>query len=210
MAKQARALQTYDRVLDAAAHEFARYGYAHTNLQRIADRISLTKGALYGHFSNKEELAAALTDHLTRTARPLLEEARAATTPAIERLQDLILRLGKLFETDRRALAALRLQVEAAQATAGTVPLMDDTHAIVRDLVGEVQRTGRWDPSLPTSPLAELIMAAFFGVLWNGIEAGGDRPSPSVAAIWEVLSRALLHVPGDDPRTPSREAGRPT
>ncbi len=67
MPKQARALRTYDRVLDAAAYEFARYGYTNANLQNIADRIRLTKGALYGHFANKEELAAALDHHLSAT-----------------------------------------------------------------------------------------------------------------------------------------------
>src|SRR5262245_30057634 len=115
MAKQARALRTYDRVLDAAAREFAQFGYAQANLQNIADRVGLTKGALYGHFTNKEELAAALTDHLWALTQPVLDDAETSAAPALERLGTLVVTLGELFQKDPRVHAALRLTVEQAR-----------------------------------------------------------------------------------------------
>lgn len=50
-----------DRVLvDAAMDLFASYGYRGTSLSRIARAAGVTKGALYWHFSDKEEFFLAV------------------------------------------------------------------------------------------------------------------------------------------------------
>ncbi|MFJ8885213.1 TetR family transcriptional regulator [Streptomyces sp. NPDC102402] len=195
MPKQARALQTYDRVLDAAAHEFARYGYANANLQNIADRIRLTKGALYGHFATKEDLASALDDHLSSALGNLLTGVRDSPDPAPDRLRTLVLGLGRLFGTDERALAALRLSAESARSAAAAMPLLTETHDLVLQLVRETQAAGRWKTSVPTKPLADLIVAALFGrfLTESGSRSGHDRAGldATVDAMWEVLTQAL-------------------
>ncbi|MFG3631910.1 TetR family transcriptional regulator [Streptomyces huasconensis] len=189
--KQARALRTYDAVLDAAAYEFARYGYANTNLQKIADQIGLTKGALYGHFSNKEELAAVLSAHLAAAVELPLGEAKASTDPAFDRLRTLMLTLGELFQGDVRARAALRLTLETAQASGVTAALLEETHAVVLRLVGEVQQEGRWDASASAKAVTDLLVAAFFGVFWMGSAAERTESGGRVAAMWNVLAHAL-------------------
>src|SRR5579864_5496608 len=50
-----------DQVLvDAAMDLFASYGYRGTSLSRIARAAGVTKGALYWHFSDKEEFFLAV------------------------------------------------------------------------------------------------------------------------------------------------------
>ncbi|MGY1502788.1 TetR family transcriptional regulator [Streptomyces sp. QTS52] len=198
MAKQARALRTYDRVLDAAAEEFARYGYANTNLQRIADRIGLTKGALYGHFTNKEELATALTDQLAGTTGTLLDDARKPSAPVRNRLRALVLALGRLFQTDTRALAALRLEAEAAWAGAAPIPLLVHTHEVVLQLVDDTQREENLNSALQPRPLADLIVATVFGMIWTRYGARRGEPGDLVDAMWNALARTL------DENTPPR------
>ena len=195
MAKQARAMRTYDRVLDAAAEEFARYGYANTNLQKIADRIGVTKGALYGHFASKEELAAALTDHLDGAMEALLTDATKPSTPTLNRLRALVLTLGRLFQTDARALAALRLAVEAAWADSVPIPLLVHTHGVVLQLVGETQEEEHLGTAVSPRPLADLIVAALFGVICT--RYGGERAEPGdlVEAMWNALTHALGATP---------------
>lgn len=192
MAKQARALRTYDRVLDAAAHEFARYGYPNANLQRIADRVDLTKGALYGHFANKQELAAALDHHLSTSLESLLSDAAASPASAFARLHTFTLAAGELFRQDVRALAALRLAFETALSADEPVPLLERTYDVVLHLVGQTQREGQWDVSVPPEPLADLILALLFGALWT--RTGADRAGAD--RMWDVLSRALGKDPG--------------
>jgi AcrR family transcriptional regulator len=49
-------------LIDAAMDLFASYGYRGTSLSRIARAAGVTKGALYWHFSDKEEFFLAVVD----------------------------------------------------------------------------------------------------------------------------------------------------
>lgn len=51
---------TYDKVLSVAMELFGENGFAGTSLQAIADRVGVTKAALYYHFRTKDELLDAL------------------------------------------------------------------------------------------------------------------------------------------------------
>jgi AcrR family transcriptional regulator len=48
--------RTRQRVLDEAQRLFRERGYAATSLEQIAEAAEVTKGAIYGHFSSKEDL----------------------------------------------------------------------------------------------------------------------------------------------------------
>ncbi|MEU9060958.1 helix-turn-helix domain-containing protein, partial [Streptomyces sp. NPDC048430] len=116
MAKQERSRRTYEQFLDAAAEEFAQYGYSDANLQRVVDRTSLTKGALYGHFARKEDLAEALSGHLAAFLDELGE--RCAGRGLVE-LRSMTLEFAREVEADPRVNAGLRLMLDAAQTEPG-------------------------------------------------------------------------------------------
>src|ERR1700728_5385131 len=74
--------RTRERVLAEAERLFRERGYAATSLEQIAEAADVTKGAIYGHFSSKEDLllsaieAAPTRDYgavLNDQARPLRE-----------------------------------------------------------------------------------------------------------------------------------------
>ncbi|WP_243737687.1 TetR/AcrR family transcriptional regulator [Blastococcus xanthinilyticus] len=50
------------RVLDAALELFSEHGFEGTSLQDIADRLGVTKAAVYYHFHTKDELLLALVE----------------------------------------------------------------------------------------------------------------------------------------------------
>ena len=50
---------TTDYILEIAAPIFNKNGYAATSMRDITEATSLTKGAIYGNFKNKEDLAIA-------------------------------------------------------------------------------------------------------------------------------------------------------
>ncbi|MBP8532587.1 TetR/AcrR family transcriptional regulator [Streptomyces sp. MK37H] len=63
--RQARAELTRQRILTAAAHVFAEYGYAAGTTNRIAERARISIGSLYQYYPNKDAiLAELLTRHL--------------------------------------------------------------------------------------------------------------------------------------------------
>lgn len=57
--------ETVSLILDTAQKLFLEKGYEHTTIQDIIDNLGgLTKGAIYHHFSSKEEILNAVTDRL--------------------------------------------------------------------------------------------------------------------------------------------------
>ncbi len=65
--RQVRAELTRERILTAAAHVFAEYGYAAGTTNRIAERARISIGSLYQYFPNKDAiLAELLIQHIDR------------------------------------------------------------------------------------------------------------------------------------------------
>lgn len=65
-----RPSDTKRRIQEVARELFARQGVHRTSLQEIADRLGITKPALYYHFSSREELVRSIVD-------PFLDEEEA-------------------------------------------------------------------------------------------------------------------------------------
>ncbi|MET8685428.1 TetR/AcrR family transcriptional regulator [Streptomyces sp. NPDC004732] len=58
--RQIRAELTRERILDAAAHVFAEYGYAAGTTNRIAERARVSIGSLYQYYPNKDAILVEL------------------------------------------------------------------------------------------------------------------------------------------------------
>ena len=56
MTRQTSKAMTRERLLGEARRLFRERGYAATSLEQIAEAAGVTKGAIYGHFSSKEDL----------------------------------------------------------------------------------------------------------------------------------------------------------
>lgn len=56
------ALKTREAIIDAAIDLFASKGVSSTTLANIASKAGVTRGAVYWHFSNKDDLLDALRD----------------------------------------------------------------------------------------------------------------------------------------------------
>jgi AcrR family transcriptional regulator len=59
---QARTKETQARILDAAQTLFADQGFEKTQLEEVAARAGYTRGAIYAHYSSKEDLFLALME----------------------------------------------------------------------------------------------------------------------------------------------------
>lgn len=62
MLKTRDAKLTREEILQASLDEIHRHGFQSASLTRILERTGLTKGALYHHFRNKNELGYAVID----------------------------------------------------------------------------------------------------------------------------------------------------
>ncbi|MCW7945522.1 TetR family transcriptional regulator [Streptomyces hygroscopicus] len=75
--KRQRRGDTRQRIQDVALELFAEQGYEKTSLREIAERLDVTKAALYYHFKTKEEILVSIFEDLTRPMDELIEWGRA-------------------------------------------------------------------------------------------------------------------------------------
>ena len=67
---------TRSRVQKVALELFAEQGYEKTSLREIAERLGVTKAALYYHFKSKEDIVHSLTDDYFAEIDALLDWAK--------------------------------------------------------------------------------------------------------------------------------------
>ncbi len=67
---------TRSRVQEVALELFAEHGYEKTSLREIAERLGVTKAALYYHFKSKEDIVHSFTDDYFDEIDALLDWAR--------------------------------------------------------------------------------------------------------------------------------------
>lgn len=96
--------RTYYLLLDAAMDEFIERGVAQTTLLQIATRAGLTRGAVYWHFKNKDELIMALWDYVAgeylRQFRHELQHIEPEQ--GVEKFKQLVLMMVTGLAEDRR------------------------------------------------------------------------------------------------------------
>ncbi|MFK8848246.1 TetR/AcrR family transcriptional regulator [Streptomyces sp. Ac-502] len=116
----ARRGNTRQRIQDVALELFAEQGYEKTSLREIAERLDVTKAALYYHFKTKEDIVISLFQDLARPIDELTEWA--AGQP-------------RTLETKHEV---LRRYSEALRSAEPLFRFMQENQATVRDLsIGE-------------------------------------------------------------------------
>ena len=139
--KRQRRGDTRQRIQDVALELFAEQGYEKTSLREIAERLDVTKAALYYHFKTKEEILVSIFEDLSQPIVELIEWGRQQPQ-TLETKQVTIRRYS--------------------EALAGATPLfrfMQDNQGTVKELsIGEMFRSrmmGMRD--ILVDPDAELI-----------------------------------------------------
>ena len=72
-----KAADTRNSILDAAEDVFNDRGYSKTSLNEIALVAGVTRGAIYWHFKNKEDLFNEMCERVRTPMREQLEKAVA-------------------------------------------------------------------------------------------------------------------------------------
>ncbi|GGN40699.1 TetR/AcrR family transcriptional regulator [Streptomyces fuscichromogenes] len=161
---QERAVRTRQQVLDAAAEEFAAHGYLGTTLLDVIRHTGMTKGALYGHFSSKEELAAALIEEAGGELSRRAARAGEPDTAAVRALRETVLDLARHLREDTRARSALRLAVESPHLDRHDLGLVQRICLSLGDAVTKAQAGDASTGGYPPEAVARLLVSVFFGV----------------------------------------------
>jgi TetR/AcrR family transcriptional regulator, transcriptional repressor for nem operon len=142
-----KAERTKQFILETAAPIFNRKGIYGANIDDVLDATKLTKGCLYGHFENKEDLALQVVDYMLQTnSERLMQSINREKTAKAKVFAYLDYYKDPLDTYIQGGCPVFNMAVEA-----------DDTNAAVKEKVANVLRQGQ-----------EL----FVGILNQGIELG--------------------------------------
>ncbi|MFC8567061.1 TetR family transcriptional regulator [Streptomyces sp. NPDC057245] len=183
--------------MDAAAAEFAAQGFAATNLQAVARRTGLTKGALYGHFASKAELGDELTREFEERWQALLAAAAGSGASPVRVLDLLLQQLTDRARRDVRFSAGLRLVIEKARAEGTDVVQLEQLRALLLHLVIVAQDSGGIDPGHEPEVLSQLLLAVLLGLHQLAPAVPPEQDGERTRRLWGMLLPAMCPpVPG--------------
>jgi len=178
---------TRGEILAVATELFSDQGFEATSLREIAERLGITKAALYYHFPSKDDILRALLEPMRTTVTELVERLEAAHD-AEEWAQALSWVIGMIFENvalfrvlqrNRHAMEQLRDEFEEVQDHIDMhARVQDAVHAAATDLgeeirmfaaIGAVTAFDDWAPKLlveaPAETIAEELRTAVRAIL---------------------------------------------
>ncbi|AOW91870.1 TetR family transcriptional regulator [Rhodococcus sp. WMMA185] len=195
MARQVRAEVTRASVLTAAADVFLRLGYANAGLNEIIEQSGVTKGALYFHFSSKEDLARGVVDEGQVRLGAEVTSARDGSAPALEALVALSYVAIEKASSDPIVAAMLRLQHEIGdyQGTQGNLVLawLEGFERLVARAVEEGDILVEDDAAAAALPT--FLLSSWMGayVVASATDAFDDLPR-RIERVWYLILPGLV------------------
>jgi AcrR family transcriptional regulator len=186
----------YDQrgILQVAVAAFNEYGYDATSIGMLAERLGLSKSAIYHHVASKDDLLALALDEALDGLEGVLAESGATTGSAADRLA-FVLRGAVAVLTDKLPYVTLLLRVrgntEVERAALARRRAFDRA---VADLVVEARDEG----SLRSDIDAGIVSRLLFGMI-NSIVEWYRPDGPESPA---QLADDLLALAFDGLRTP--------
>jgi AcrR family transcriptional regulator len=174
--------RTVTALLDAAVELFAEQGYGATSIPEICARASLTKGAFYSNFANKDALFLALLDRSWERRAARIRQA-LPDGGAVDRQWTLVSTEFSLHAVRHPDVAVLLVEHERRVRSELAVMVAE-----------ALERAGRV-PTIPVDELARMVVAVTEGsdiqVLTDGAAGAGphvDQGPRATAALLDHFS----------------------
>jgi AcrR family transcriptional regulator len=145
-----RRSDTRERIQAAALDLFAEQGYEKTSLREIAERLGVTKAALYYHFNSKEDIVVSLFDGLLAEVDATIAWFRdRPATPETRR--ELIERYARLVHDSPPGMRRLLQDVRASMRELSVGERLQDRMRTLAHLLA--------DPDAPALAQLKSVMA---------------------------------------------------
>lgn len=196
---ESKAARTRQRILAAAAHEFALHGYGGASLRRIADAAELKVGSLAFHFATKDDLVAAVLQDGVDSARAALVAAVDSVpgdASPVDRLRAAIRgHLEALHASDDRASSVVRMvETIPPQLRADHVRHERRFAKVWLDVLARGQKDGVVRDDVDLRTLRDLVVGALNSTSTTSPAASADR-NAVVETIVVLLSPAGPSAP---------------
>ncbi|MFG2139868.1 TetR family transcriptional regulator [Streptomyces sp. NPDC048650] len=180
MPTQHRAIQSRQALIRSAAETFLEKGVPAAGMVEVSRRARLSKGALYFHFTSKDDLTLAVHDSALATLQEVENTLARSPQPLVAAVRDFAVELFERVQSDPVLRAGLRLRSD-------TVPGLD-IHALEH----------RWYALFLDKALANgAYGAAYGGDAPVGAPDSDSEPQRTARLLTTVVA-GLLHLGGDD------------
>ena len=173
------AQRTRTRILASALSLFAKKGYEHTTFTDIADRLKMTKGAVYWHFESKEALLIALVDEMLEKFTRQTEAIMPKDELTFLAVADMMVENARLVVDDARGRAffmLMRTQIRWGAETMKDVreELLTNQrfgpwHAFIRAVEND-KTAGRVRPEVDATEVANICVSVWDGMVQGRID----------------------------------------
>ncbi|GAA0554485.1 TetR/AcrR family transcriptional regulator [Chitinophaga japonensis] len=187
--------QTRQWIIETTAELFNKKGYAGTSISDLTTATGMTKGAIYGNFENKEDIAiAAFEYNLQARINIIRQELEKATS-----YRDKLLVYANVFRPSRKFPfpgGGCPMQNTGIEA--------DDTHELLREkaaqaleqwrrmlenLVNKGIAAGEFRPGTPARRIATSIIAlAEGGILLQGVSRKAKDLELALDTVEEIIN----------------------
>jgi AcrR family transcriptional regulator len=198
--------KTRDRILETAAEEFAARGFEGTSLNRLIERLGISKGSFYYYFDDKADLFTTVVDHAWATALPVdgLDLADFGADTFWSSLQSLMRQARSRVHENPWLVGLTRLMYDPPESISVREALAEKFAEARRwqaRLIRQGQDVGAIRSDMPTELLQALLVGAdeagdrWFVDNWDGYEeAEIERLFEETFAIF----RRMLEPPPSD------------
>lgn len=181
-------------ILEVATRQFAQHGYAATDVQVVADELSVGKGTVYRYFPSKEELFLAAVDQGMQQLKMAIDQATAPAKTDIERVELGVAAYLKYFDEHPQVIE-LVIQ-ERSNFRDRTRP----TYFVHRDA-----NIGPWNElfrhmideglvrDVPVDRITDVISNLLYGTIFTNHFAGRNKPlAGQCEDVLDMLFHGLL------------------
>lgn len=162
--KQERAARTRAHILKFAAELFSEQGYQRTSIADVAKRVGMTKGAVYFHFKDKDDIAIAVVEAHYQRWPMLLDKVKALELDPLATLCELLDRMARAFRDEIVVQAGSRLQAERSLINTSLPQPYQDWIDRLTPLLAEAQEAGQVRTDMKAEALARVLVSSFFGM----------------------------------------------
>jgi AcrR family transcriptional regulator len=180
-----------DRIFNAAESLFMKKGFKDTSMDDIVRESNMSKGAIYGHFSSKEELILAIYERQILLSLNQLKEIFPKNATSKNKLKAFT---NIALDTCNRPKEFQRMNIEffieasrKEKLTSGLNRRYSTTKSLIEGLIREGIDNGEFRADINPSQLAALLFALGDGLSLHWATMGVDYD-------WEGLKATLFET----------------
>ena len=179
-----KAADTRNSILDAAENVFNDRGYSQTSLNEIAEVAGVTRGAIYWHFKNKEDLFNEMCERVRKPMREQLEKAvgdsKENPIGQLRQTHECVMREMVDNPHYRKVVEILLLKCEHTSEATHILQNKRGWRNSVSDLLQtaleNAKRQGELPEDLDVAMAVDIMFSSFWGMIGDWLVSPGRYP----------------------------------